>query len=307
MPITEKQRQARKTKIGSSDVGAILNLDPFKTDADVCVSKTTDMADLQPTTPMQIGNYLEEGLLRLAASEMGYKDIRCGYYRVSKDNGLFAANIDAIIVDRPEAIEAKVVSGESRTLQMWGANGTDEVPDHVMCQVQHQMYCADLETVHVAAYLAGKFRIYHVPRDDELIHYQVGYCVWWWDEHVVRGIWPDNNMPSIETLKRIRRSPKSVAKIDGSLADAYSEAVRKHCVAERKLKQAKQAVLAAMVDAEAADWGDDDTVITYMEQTREGVDLKRLRAELPAVASEYSVGTKCRTLRKQKRSNFTWL
>ena len=132
---------------------------------------------------------------------------------MSKENQLFAANLDGEILDAPEAIEAKFVTMDSPTLGAWGANGTEDVPDHVMCQVQHQMFCADLEKVHVVALLAGKYRLYHIKRDQELIDYQVGYCEDFWERYVVPEIMPDHSMPAIETLQRVKRLPKSARKI----------------------------------------------------------------------------------------------
>lgn len=40
MPITQKQREFRRSHIGSSDIAAILGKDPYKTAYDVWLDKT---------------------------------------------------------------------------------------------------------------------------------------------------------------------------------------------------------------------------------------------------------------------------
>jgi len=171
MPITEHQRQARRSKLGSSDAPAIVGVSPWLTAQQVYWSKKVDQPDTG-TASMATGNRMEKPLVEFAEDELGVKAIR-NQYRVSKgsDGGVLAANIDALIAGCPyEAIECKYVGQDSAG--DWGQVGTDEVPEHVIVQVQHQMHCANLERVWVAAAVAGyslDWRLYCVERHDVLI------------------------------------------------------------------------------------------------------------------------------------------
>ncbi|HRR40229.1 MAG TPA: YqaJ viral recombinase family protein [Syntrophales bacterium] len=86
MPITETQREARRKHLGSSDVAAILGVDPFKNAYDVWLEKTgkVDSSDIS-SEAAEIGNALETGILNLAERRLG-KILR-NQYRSAKDSG----------------------------------------------------------------------------------------------------------------------------------------------------------------------------------------------------------------------------
>lgn len=323
MPITELQRQRRKTKIGSSDVAAILNMDPFRSAADVWASKTFDVVEREPSLAMELGNYLERGILNLAAKKHNVTIRVGGPTRVSKLDPLFAANPDALVQGQPLGMEAKVVGPRSTTrsdwseadghhedeldfseLDIWTGEGAGSIPDHVQLQVQHQMYVVELECVLVPAYLAGELRIYRVERNDELIAAQVSALRAWWGKHIVGGVCPEGMFPDVDIMKRIRRVPKSVALVPRTVAEDFLDSCDSFRSAEKHKENCKGALLCRMNDAEGADWGDEESVFTFLEQSRSGFDLEGLRRSHPDIAEKYATKTTNRVLRKAKRSKF---
>ncbi|MCJ7777783.1 MAG: YqaJ viral recombinase family protein, partial [Sedimentisphaerales bacterium] len=169
MPITEAQRQTRRKYLGSSDTPIIMNLSPFKkTERDIYWSKVVDLPEDDAPDYMQVGNWLEGPIIEWAAGELGVQVNRVPEQLsfVSKD-GLFAANHDALIVGKDEGIEGKYANGEMA--KSYGDPFTDQVPDHVIIQTQHQMYVSELSKVYVAlavpSYYAVDRRLYIVKRD----------------------------------------------------------------------------------------------------------------------------------------------
>jgi predicted phage-related endonuclease len=164
---------------------------------------------------------------------------------------------------------------------------------------------ADLDVVWIPVLLARRDHLvremYRVNRDEELIEMIRTRGVDFWQNHVLPKVKPEGEVPALEVLKRIKRIPKAVATVDEGVCLNYfaaSEALR---AAEKIADEAKAQVLLAMGEAEAGDWGDATTMLTFYEATREGVDTKRLKAEAPDTWLAYAKPTTYRTLRRAKK------
>jgi len=302
--ITEQQRLARRNHLGSSDAPAIVGLSPWRTPADVYYSKVYESDD-QTTEAMETGNRLEPAILDFAAERLGVA-LRRNVSLVSagRDGGIMAANFDAMVCDRAEAVEAKYVGPNS--VQDWGAEGTDEVPDHVNLQVQHQMYVAGLDRVWVAAAMAGfrfEWRLYLVPRSDPIISTLVNREIEFWERHVTPRCPPESSAPSIEVLRLLRRAP-------GSCVDLGEEAAALWLQREFAAEQMKNAnaayedataKLLAMLGESEAGRLPDGRMLTYLSQrSAPRCDVKRLRAEHPELYGELVTESTCRVLRLKK-------
>lgn len=271
MPITDKQRELRRHHIGSSDAPAICGLDPFKSAYDVWLEKMGKLVDFDGSSEAaEIGNMVEAPLLDWAADTLKVK-IKKNQRRVA---GLLAANHDALIVNAAEGMEAKssgLVSGQ--THEHWGEAGTDEVPDRVIIQTAHQMLVSDLETVWVPALLPYRGRVlFRVDRENGLLGALEERLHGFWERHVLTGNPPEDSKPSLEVLKRVRREPKSIVTIDGSLLAAFREAKEIASAAAKARDEAQSALLAALGDAEAGEC--ELGTVTYLEQTRKAYEVK---------------------------------
>lgn len=304
MPITARQRLARRNHLGSSDAPAIVGLSPWRTPADVYYSKVYESDD-QTTEAMETGNRLEPAILDFAAERLGVA-LRRNVSLVSsgRDGGIMAANFDAIVCDRAEAVEAKYVGPNS--VQDWGAEGTDEVPDHVNLQVQHQMYVADLDRVWVAAAIAGyglEWRLYVVPRSAAIIGALVDREIEFWRRHVTPRCPPESSAPSIEVLKLLRRTPGSCVDLGEEAAALWLQ--REFAAEQRKNANADYedatAKLLAMLGESEAGRLPDGRMLTYLSQrSAPRCDVKRLRAEHPELYGELVTESTCRVLRLKK-------
>jgi putative phage-type endonuclease len=263
MPITEKQRERRKKYLGSSDAAAVLGMDPFRSPYDVWADKTgrieetgRDAADLNPA--IKAGMFLENAILDWFATERNLPIIK-NQARVH-ENGIMAASLDAIVRDDPtQALEAKshgLLSG--RISEEWGTVETDEVPERVMLQCQHQMAVVPtLQIVWVPALLVqAGLQWYRVERKPELISDLTEAEVTFWNEYVAKDIPPPDTLPSYETAKKLKRVAEKTISLAGeqdALIADWLAAKERLKEAEAKKKSTELALLAALGDAEAAE------------------------------------------------------
>jgi predicted phage-related endonuclease len=262
-----------------------------------------DQAD-EPTEAMRIGNRLEGPLVDFACEELGVEAVR-NQYRVEVGNGgVCAANLDALVTAKPWAIEAKYVGPQHA--DAWGEAGTDQVPDHVNVQCQHQMHVAELDTVWVAAAIARyqlEWRLYRVPRHDALIRAMVDWELAFWAEHVLPGIPPTDEPPPSEILKAIRRQPASVTPLDeaaANLAAEWDTARTTRATAEALEEDAKRRLIAALGECEAG-LLPDGRLVTYLSQRgAPRFDGKRFKAKHAELWEQFSEETSHRVLRIKK-------
>lgn len=270
MPITEAQRAKRRKYLGSSDAPAIVGVNPWRNAADVYWDKIRPPSDNE-SKPLSdaviVGNMCEQAVLEWFSRETGKKILR-NQQRVH-ENGTMAASFDALVVGEDEAVEAKttgIVSPLNK--EEWGEIETDQVPNHIIIQCQHQMaVLPQIKVVWVPVLLGGVgFRKYRIERNDDLIAYLEKEEIDFWKNHVETRIPPPDDVPTLETIKRIERQPKkSVALADG-LVSAWLMAKEEASRADKAKEETQRAILAALGDAEGGECSFGQ--LTYFEQTR---------------------------------------
>lgn len=299
MPITSEQREQRRGFLGSSDMAAILGLDPYRTALDVYASKVFEIEEREDSEAIDLGNTFERPLLAWAAKKLGVTI----FENARTEDGIFASNHDALIDLRTKApggdfirtgVSVEGLEAKVRTFDPseFGEEGTDQIPPRVIVQTQHQCMTGDLERVYVPVMLPwhGRLsrRLYKVERSEAVISHIRATGEAFWRDHVLAKVPPVGVTGSIEVWKRIVREPNSIATVPAELVEKW-EAWK---LAEREAEKAKEAafveLLAQVGDAEAWEWGaEDGTFYTYYAYVRELVDSKRLKAERPDVAAEY--------------------
>ena len=263
MPITEAQRETRKRFLGSSDAAAVVGLDHYRTPFDVWADKTGRIlpSGLEPNNDaIDIGNYLEAGVLNWFASKRGLKLVlndEADRNRRQHDNGIMAANVDAFVEDDPtQIVEAKTTGVVSmRVPETWGEVGTDEVPDRVKLQVMHQMAVVPAARVAWVPVLMGGvgLRHYRIERDDDLIRNLTDIELAFWNDHVLKDVPPEGEA-SLETLKKLRREPNKITTISDEAVAKWLRAKEAFKLAEDAKKEAELLVLKCLGDAEAGDY-----------------------------------------------------
>jgi putative phage-type endonuclease len=168
MGLTEKQIIARQEGIGGSDAPVIMGLGRFKTPLELYLEKRGDLEppDLSDNEAVYWGNKLEDIAAEVYMEKTGCKVQRSNLTAYHPKHKWMLCHVDRKVVGESKALEIKTAV---RSIG-WGDPGTDQVPDDVMIQCQHNLEVIDREIMDVPVLIAGRdFRIYEVRRDQELI------------------------------------------------------------------------------------------------------------------------------------------
>ncbi|MEI8197306.1 MAG: YqaJ viral recombinase family protein, partial [Phycisphaerae bacterium] len=204
----------RKNYICASECPAIMGTSLYANAADVYEWKIRELASHKASKAQKWGQRVEgilllhtEDALREFLNEPGLKITRRGIRRVHA-NGVMACTLDAKIVDRDEAIEAKthaLIHG-GIDLSQWGTDAwTDAVPPYVRDQVLFQQGCCpELIRTWIPLWVGGRDPIiYCLERANYLARIALieeTMCNFN-DNHLVAGVAPDM-APHLDTMKR---------------------------------------------------------------------------------------------------------
>lgn len=300
MPITEIQRERRKSKIGSSDMAAIMGFDPNRNAADVYWSKINNLEDFDAGDAANLGNFLEDGIMRWAANELGGRRIIRNQYRVSED-GLFGANCDALFPDFPEGLEAKSTGWYNGQFdgEEWGEPGTAEVPTKVLFQAMHQIYAARLERVWVPSLISGRgAQLYRVERREDLIEKMIGIANHFWD-FVENETPPPNMTPHIETLKRIAREEGKSIEFPDELWATFDDCGKRKSAIEKEYKGLQEEVLTVLGDAEQGVCSHGGGVTYFEQNSPRKADWDKLERDFPEAYTACVIHGTNRVLRRK--------
>lgn len=270
MPITAEQRELRRSCVGASDVPAICGCDPWRNAADVWVEKVYGTDDFT-SDAADAGNRFEEPVLDWFEEVIEQELIR--NERIVHPKIKLAANLDALLPADNAPVNAKTACLFGPTFtEEWGDSLTDDVPDRVIIQCHAEAACfVDRPDVaHVPAFIGGKgFVRYIIPINADLIATIEDNVDAFWKQ-VERGIKPEGEVPSLGTLKRMRRTPNKMVSLGAAGDDLIAtweaaKAIRKN--AEQAVEQAQAAILDAMDDADGAQLPD-GRLLTYMTESR---------------------------------------
>lgn len=154
----------RQTGIGGSDVAAILGLSKWKTPLDVYNDKIADTPIEDSNPSIEWGNRLEPVIRQKFSDVTGLSVTVPAQTFRHPEHSFMIANVDGLLPDG-SVLEIKT----ARSGADWGEEGTDEIPEYYLTQVQHYMTVTGAKRCDVAVLIgASDFRIYHVQSDPEL-------------------------------------------------------------------------------------------------------------------------------------------
>jgi len=179
----------RKNGIGSSDAAAAVGVCPYRSQLELWLIKTgrdTSMPRTDPhddKTPTYWGTLLEPFVAEAYTRRTGNKVRRVNaiLQHPDADKSWMLANIDREVVGSRDVqvLECKT-TGEFGA-RLW-RNG---VPEHIQCQVQHQLAVTGKLAADVCVLLCGQeLREFRITRDDELIArlIELERQFWWYVE-----------------------------------------------------------------------------------------------------------------------------
>lgn len=264
MSLTQQDLERRRRFITATDTPALLGVSPWVNAADVFIQKTQGVDTFRGNAATDAGNRLEESVIAWAAEKLG--PLNPGDWCVH-DNGVNACTLDAMTASR-DVVEAKTtgIVGPGSPTQ-WGEEGSDQIPDYYLVQVQSQMLVTGARRAFVPTLIGGRgFVMFVVLANPELQEVIRSTSEQFWHEHVQACVAPDGVRPSLEILKRMRREPGKVVDIDAALADEYLAASRVAKEAAEHADKCKAALIESLGDAEGGKWP--GGMFTFFEQSR---------------------------------------
>jgi len=287
--ITEKQKEARKKSIGSSDAAAVLGLDSYRNAYDLWLEKTGRVEGFSGNKATERGDYLEDGILRWASDRIGQKVVKPSN---AFTKGILRAHVDGQIDKYGRGnpiVEAKnmVMPGE------WGEEMTDQVPNNVFIQVQHQMVCAEAPYAYVARLSGGSgmaFSIYRVEANQEIQDAIVEESEAFWAKYVEADEPPPYTHASesmVKYMAGLARGNTETAIDDQLLAD-YIQWQTRAKDAESELRLCKARILEAMGE-HGKGVGRDYMVKMVQVKPTKRLDTKAFKADCPDQYEDYLI------------------
>ncbi len=182
----------RRSGIGGSDIGAVLGLNPYKTPLDVFLDKTgkVEPEDLSDNPRVHFGNVLEDIVAQEYARKTGWKVRKRNQIFRHPDHKWMLANIDRSVNGQKKILECK--TADAWTKGNWGAEFTDEVPDHYLVQPAWYMPILNYQSADLAVLIGGNdHRIYNFDRDSELEETIIERAHDFWFKNVLADIPPE--------------------------------------------------------------------------------------------------------------------
>ncbi|MCW0090588.1 YqaJ viral recombinase family protein [Burkholderia pseudomallei] len=289
--------EIRKSGIGGSDAAAAVGLSPYQSMLELWLTKTGRDANLpkpdpdDTTEPVYWGTILEPIVAASYTKQTGNRVRRVNAVLQHPTIPFMLANVDREVVGNREVqlLECKT-AGEFGT-RLW----RDGVPEYVQIQVQHQLAVTGRQAADVAVLLCGqKLDVHRIERDDALIAQLIELEAAFW-----RYVETDTPPPAdgSESADRALRClyPGAGGTVDFTddrrLSSAFADlvAVRAEIETGQTLEaQLKQTIVQSMGEADRAQF---ETGSVSYKRSRDGsgVDLKRLLADHPHLATQYAI------------------
>lgn len=282
--------KVRQQGIGGSDVGAILGLSKFRSALDVYLDKTTEVEESEETAAQHWGNRLEGVVADEFAERTGLGVQVCESMYAHDDYPFVIGNPDRWIMDAfdPGAVEGILEIKTSRMDQWWA----DGIPDEYACQVQHYLAVTGMDYAYLAVLLHGReYQHYRIARDDAMITNLLLVEEAFWERVVSRTPPdPDDSLAAAEALKRLYPEGAGVVELGADTENLLHDL--KDAKAEEKAAVERVRALESTIKARI---GEADTVLvhdrvvaTWKNVTTKRLNAKRLEAEQPAIAADYT-------------------
>ena len=277
LPISVEELEARRVSVGASDVAAIMGLSPFANAHDIYLQKVVGTDHGGGTEAQNLGNDCEPMLVIWADEQLGNRnpdslvEVDKKFTKlVEEPDGRVLpahANLDGFSIygDQRVGIEAKTTS----MYGVFGEQGTDEVPDHILVQAQWQIFVADLQRVvipvlHGDGNLRRSFYIVH--KNEEIFEGAKAKVLSFWNDHVIPKVPPTEVLPSLETMTNLRRQPDSTVEVSEDLVRSWLVTKELKAQATKDERDAKAALMAALSDAEGGTCSLGE--LSYLKQKR---------------------------------------
>lgn len=274
----------RQSGIGGSDVAAILGLSKWKTPLDVYNDKIAEKPIEESNPSIEWGNRLEPVIRQKYADETGLTVTIPNQTFRHPEHSFMIANVDGLLPDG-SVLEIKT----ARSGADWGEEGTDEIPEYYLTQVQHYMAVLGAKRCDVAVLIgASDFRVYHVDADPEIASMLIEEEKAFWQRVI------DRNPPAPRTFAEAKtafpRSKEHSLEASDEIVAAAAELAlvrKKMDELSEKEKELQGAITSFMGESDTLSM-DGKTIATWKtSKPRAAFDSATFKSKHPDLYNEY--------------------
>lgn len=259
--------ERRRAVVGASEAALLFGIPGFggRTISDLWFEKKYGSLPSKGNPSTTLGMRLEPVVLEAAEERLGCRIIdRQKWVR----HGHCAATLDGRCEDGGAIVEAKTsgILGPTH-VDGWGPDGSDEILDGYMVQIQTQLLVTGAEMAYLAALIGGRgFAMFEIQPHAGLMQ-----AIETKSTEFIASLDGDSappEPPTLDTLKRIRRQPNKVLERSDELDNLWFEyqdmkaSLKEY---DKEVESRQRKLLAAIGDAEAVETR--DGLITYFSQT----------------------------------------
>ena len=168
MKLTREQwLERRRSYMCASDAAAALGMSKWKSPLELCMEKWGEVEDKDPSEAMIRGQKLEALVLDMYHHRTDHAVVGESFV-VSDEHDWMAATPDGMDLEAGPLLQIKTVSAFIR--DQWGESGSQDIPEEVMLQVQHEMCVTGADTDIVVALFGSQdvFRMLVILTDGEM-------------------------------------------------------------------------------------------------------------------------------------------
>lgn len=298
----EEWLELRKKSIGGSDASTVCGLNPYSSLIELWADKTGRIPPKEDGEAMRIGRDLEEYVAKRFCEATGKK--------VRKRNAMFqhdkynfiTANVDREVVGENAGLECKTTSVMNKSDFEGG-----QIPLNYLCQCRHYMNVMGYEKMYLAVLVMGRaFYWYEIPYDksegDVLLSMEIDF----WENHIKPDVRPepDGSESAGRVLKEVfsEQRANTIAMFEQAKTVDELMAVKAQIKElETREEELKQKLILAL------DGNDEGLTekysVTWREQTRNTVDTKELKKQMPEIYERFLKPSKTRVFRINERKN----
>lgn len=169
--LSPSQLAERARGITATDIAAIVGVHPYKSAVDVWSEKLGHSAPFEGNDRTKWGNLLEP-VLRSDYEERKGVRVEVHGTMQHREREWMKATPDGLVYERADVFPARGLEIKCHTVHLaylYGAPGSDEVPDHELTQCTWNMAVTELQRWDLIAFIDGQPIDYVIDRDRDLI------------------------------------------------------------------------------------------------------------------------------------------
>ena len=193
--------ELRAKRIGGSDIGAIIGVNPYKSIVDVYVDKT-EGSNFKGNELTHWGHMLEGTILKEFSNK--HKELIVYEVPYSVVNDFLIANLDGALKDK-ETGDYGVL--EIKTTSLWNKKDweDDVIPQYYYAQVQHYLMLTGYKFAYIAVLIGGQqYKEFKIERSEEDINLIRNKATEFYQENLLKKIppMPDGSDAYMNYLKQ---------------------------------------------------------------------------------------------------------